>query len=433
MRVYDIIRKKREGMELTDGEIRFFVDGYTEGSIPDYQASAFLMAAFLQGLSFQETFSLTDAIVHSGKVLDLSRIPGIKADKHSTGGVGDGVSLAVAPVAAACGLKVAMMSGRGLGHTGGTLDKLESIQGYRCDLSEGEFARVVERVGCSIIGQTAELAPADKKLYALRDVTATVDKKELIAASILGKKLAEGIDCLVLDVKCGSGAFMKTEADARELASLMVRIARERGKKVTALITDMDTPLGNAVGNSMEVIEAIDCLRGRAPQDYTELVYELSSRMLLLAGYGTPEECRTQCERAVESGAAFAKFKEMVGAQGGNVGWIEDTELFPRAPCSRIVRAERDGFISHMDAEGYGTAALLLGAGRQKKEDAIDYSAGIRILKKTGDEVLEGDGIAVLFASDEALFPAAEKRLLASVRYSDAPPPARPLVLGVVG
>lgn len=294
-----------------------------------------------------------------------------------------------------------MMSGRGLGHTGGTLDKLESIEGYRCDLSEAEFLRTIERVGCSIIGQTDSLAPADKKLYALRDVTATVDKKELIAASILGKKLAEGIDCLVLDVKCGSGAFMKTEADARELAALMVRIARSCGKKVTALITDMDTPLGNAVGNSLEVMEAADCLRGRAPEDYTRLTYELASRMLYLAGFGSPEACRTQCERAVESGAAFRKFREMVAAQGGNVDWIDDTTLFPRAACSRIVRAPRDGFISRIDTEKYGTAAVLLGAGRQRKEDGVDFSAGIRILKKTGDAVAAGDGIAVLFASHE--------------------------------
>lgn len=432
MRAYDIIRRKRDGEELTDGEIRFFVRGYTEGDIPDYQASAFLMAAFLRGLSFDETVSLTDAIVHSGRTLDLGKIPGVKADKHSTGGVGDGVSLAVAPIAAACGLKVAMMSGRGLGHTGGTLDKLESIEGYRCDLSEAEFLRTIERVGCSIIGQTDSLAPADKKLYALRDVTATVDKKELIAASILGKKLAEGIDCLVLDVKCGSGAFMKTEADARELAALMVRIARSCGKKVTALITDMDTPLGNAVGNSLEVMEAADCLRGRAPEDYTRLTYELASRMLYLAGFGSPEACRTQCERAVESGAAFRKFREMVAAQGGNVDWIDDTTLFPRAACSRIVRAPRDGFISRIDTEKYGTAAVLLGAGRQRKEDGVDFSAGIRILKKTGDAVAAGDGIAVLFASHEELFPQAEKLLSASVGYSDAPPPARPLVLGTV-
>lgn len=432
MRAYDIIRRKRDGMELTEEEIRAFVRGYTDGSIPDYQASAFLMAAFIRGLSFEETLALTDAIVHSGQVLNFDAVPGIKADKHSTGGVGDGVSLAVAPIAAACGLKVAMMSGRGLGHTGGTLDKLESIEGYRCNLSEEEFSRAVRETGCSIIGQTEALAPADKKLYALRDVTATVDKKELIAASILGKKLAEGIDCLVLDVKCGSGAFMKTEADARELASLMVRIARRYNKKVTALVTDMDAPLGNAIGNSIEVIEAIDCLRGRAPDDYTELTYELAARMLYLAGGGSLEDCRTQCERAVESGDALRKFREMVGAQGGNTAWIDDPELFPRAPFSRIVRARQDGFIGHMDAEGYGTAALLLGAGRQKKEDPVDHSAGIRILKKTGDEVSEGDGIAVMFASDEALFAGAERLISRSVRYAPDPPAPRSLVLGVI-
>lgn len=266
MRMYDVIRKKRDGGELSENEIGFFVRGYTRGEIPDYQASALLMAAYLKGLSFAETDALTREIIRSGTTLDLSGIEGIKADKHSTGGVGDGVSLAVAPIVAACGVKVAMMSGRGLGHTGGTLDKLEAIEGYDCYLSEKKFREVIASVGCSIIGQTDALAPADKKLYALRDVTATVDKKELIAASILGKKLAEGIDCLVLDVKVGSGAFMKTEEEARALASLMVRIAKEHGKKVTALLTDMDVPLGNAAGNSLEVIEAVECLQGRRPR-----------------------------------------------------------------------------------------------------------------------------------------------------------------------
>lgn len=433
MRAYDIIRRKRDGEELTREEIGFFVREYTEGSIPDYQASAFLMAAYLRGLSFDETVALTDAIVHSGKVLDFgAEGVGVTADKHSTGGVGDGVSLAVAPIAAACGLRVAMMSGRGLGHTGGTLDKLESIEGYRTNLSEAEFCSVVERVGCSIIGQTNSLAPADKKLYALRDVTATVDRKELIAASILGKKLAEGIDCLVLDVKCGSGAFMKTEADARALAELMVRIAKSCGKRVTALITDMDTPLGNAVGNSLEVIEAIECLEGRAPEDYTELTLELASRMLYLAGMGSLEECRTDCEKAVESGAAFRKFKEMVAAQGGNAEWVDDTTLFPRAACSKIVRADCAGFIRRIDTEAYGTAAVLLGAGRQKKEDGVDYSAGIRVLKKTGDRVEEGDALAVLFAADETLFPEAERLLAGSFEYSDEPPEPRPLILEIV-
>lgn len=275
--------KKRDGKELSSEEIEFFIRGYTAGEIPDYQASALLMAAYLRGLSFAETDALTSAVLHSGSILDLSDVPGIKADKHSTGGVGDGVSLAVAPLAAACGVKVAMMSGRGLGHTGGTLDKLESIEGYNCYLSPERFRSVVESVGCSIIGQTEDLAPADKKLYALRDVTATVNKKELITASILGKKLAEGINCLVLDVKTGSGAFMKTTEEARALAALMVRIAKEHGVKVSALITDMDCPLGNAVGNSLEVIEAIECLKGRAPEDYTSLAIELAARMLYLA------------------------------------------------------------------------------------------------------------------------------------------------------
>ena len=432
MRMYDVIRKKRDGGELSENEIGFFVRGYTRGEIPDYQASALLMAAYLKGLSFAETDALTREIIRSGTTLDLSGIEGIKADKHSTGGVGDGVSLAVAPIVAACGVKVAMMSGRGLGHTGGTLDKLEAIEGYDCYLSEKKFREVIASVGCSIIGQTDALAPADKKLYALRDVTATVDKKELIAASILGKKLAEGIDCLVLDVKVGSGAFMKTEEEARALASLMVRIAKEHGKKVTALLTDMDVPLGNAAGNSLEVIEAVECLQGRAPEDYTLLATELSARMLFLSGKGALDECRLMCEKAVESGAAFRKFRDMVAAHGGNTEWIDDVSLFPSAKYSRIVRAERDGYISRIDTEAYGTAGVLLGAGRRKKEDAVDPVAGIRILKKTGDEVRAGDGIAVLFASEEGLFDEAEKTLSASLEYSDVQPEKRGLILDVV-
>lgn len=432
MRAYDVIRRKRDGGELTDGEIKFFIGEYVKGNIPDYQAAAFLMAAYLKGLSFCETAALTGAIVDSGSTLDLSGIKGVKADKHSTGGVGDGVSLAVAPIVAACGVKVAMMSGRGLGHTGGTLDKLESVEGYDCYLSEERFKSVVEKVGCSIIGQTDSLAPADKKLYALRDVTATVDKKELIAASILGKKLAEGIDCLVLDVKVGSGAFMKTEAEARALAELMVYIAKQHGKKVTALLTDMDSPLGNVAGNSLEVIEAIECLRGRADEDYALLTTELAARMLYLAGKGGLAECRAEAETAMKNGAGLRKFREMVAAHGGNAEWIDDPSLFPKAKYSRAVRAEKSGYIFRIDTEGYGTAALLLGAGRLKKEDRIDPAAGIRILKKTGDRVEKGEEIAVLYASDESLFAEAEKKLSASLTYSAEPPEKRALILGTI-
>lgn len=433
MRVYDVIRRKRDGEELTDGEIRAFVDGYVRGEIPDYQVSAFLMAAYLKGLTFDETMSLTSATIGSGKTLELSKIEGIKADKHSTGGVGDGVSLAVAPIVAACGVKVAMMSGRGLGHTGGTLDKLESIEGYDCFLSEERFKQVVENVGCSIIGQTDSLAPADKKLYALRDVTATVDKKELIAASILGKKLAEGIDCLVLDVKTGSGAFMKTESEARALAELMVSVAKEYGKKAVALLTDMDVPLGNAVGNSLEVVEAIEFLRGRADEDYAMLTTELAAYMLYLAGKGSLNECRAECKRAVASGAAFRKFREMVAVHGGNTDWIDDTSLFPKAKYSRSVYARESGFISRIDTEAYGTASLLLGAGRMKKEDPVDFSAGIRILKKTGDRVEKGEEIAVLFSSEEKLFAEAERTLSDALTYAESRPKKRPLILDVIG
>lgn len=432
MRAYDVIRRKRDGEELTAHEIGFFVDGYVKGEIADYQASAFLMAAYLRGLSFDETVSLTNAIVASGTTLDLGCIDGVKTDKHSTGGVGDGVSLAVAPIVAACGVKVAMMSGRGLGYTGGTLDKLESIEGYDCYLSEARFKATVEKVGCSIVGQTDNFAPADKKLYALRDVTATVDNKELIAASILGKKLAEGIDCLVLDVKVGSGAFMKTLPEARALAELMVKIAKTRGKKVTALLTDMDCPLGNAVGNSLEVVEAIECLNGRAEKDYAELTRELSARMLCLAGKGDINVCRKACDDAVNSGAALRVFKDMVSAHGGNAAWIENTSLFPKAKYSQIVFAEKEGYISRIDTEAYGTASLVLGAGRRKKEDSIDYAAGIRILKKTGDFVCKGEPVAELCASDKTLFKESEKILSESLSYSETPPQKRPLILDVI-
>ena len=432
MRMTDLIVKKRNGLALSEEEIYEMINRYTDGTIPDYQMSAMMMAISFRGMTEEETLALTLAMEKSGEGLDLSGIKGIKVDKHSTGGVGDKTSLALTPMVAACGIPVAKMSGRGLGHTGGTIDKLESFPGFHTNLTTEQFVHNVNTIGIAIMGQTKDLAPADKKLYALRDVTATVDKKELIAASILGKKLAEGIDCLVLDVKVGSGAFMKTEEEARALASLMVRIAKEHGKKVTALLTDMDVPLGNAAGNSLEVIEAVECLQGRAPEDYTLLATELSARMLFLSGKGALDECRLMCEKAVESGAAFRKFRDMVAAHGGNTEWIDDVSLFPSAKYSRIVRAERDGYISRIDTEAYGTAGVLLGAGRRKKEDAVDPAAGIRILKKTGDEVRAGDGIAVLFASEEGLFDEAEKTLSASLEYSDVQPEKRGLILDVV-
>ena len=372
MRMYDIIKTKRDGGVLSKEQIDYFVKEYTNGMIPDYQVAALLMAVYFQGMNEAETLALTLAMAESGDCLSLSAIHGVTADKHSTGGVGDKTTLVLAPMAAVLGVKMAKMSGRGLGHTGGTIDKLESFPGFSTALSEEKFIQNVNTIGMAITGQTGNLAPADKKLYALRDVTDTVDSLPLIASSIMSKKIAAGADTIVLDVKVGSGAFMKTEEEARALASLMVRIAKEHGKKVTALLTDMDVPLGIAAGNSLEVIEAVECLQGRAPEDYTLLATELSARMLFLSGKGALDECRLMCEKAVESGAAFRKFRDMVAAHGGNTEWIDDVSLFPSAKYSRIVRAEREGYISRIDTEAYGTAGVLLGAGRRKKEDAVD-------------------------------------------------------------
>lgn len=426
MRFVDVIRKKRDGEALDKEEIEAFVSDYTAGEIPDYQASAFLMACFLRGLNEEETVTLTKAMLHSGEVIawNLSHT----VDKHSTGGVGDGVSLAIAPIVAACGGKVAMMSGRGLGHTGGTLDKLESIPGYCAQLPTERFQEIVKEVGASIIGQTDCLAPADKKLYALRDATGTVESIPLITASILGKKLAEGVDALVLDVKAGSGAFMKTETDAKRLAETMCAIAKKAGKRVSAFVTNMDRPLGNAVGNSLEVIEAIDCLKGRAPEDYTELVYTLSAEMLRLCGAAKEEDCLGRVMRAVEDGTALAVFRRMVELHGGDASWIDDSSKFPKAKYERVVCAPQDGYIVSIDTERYGLAALLLGAGRNRKEDAIDHAAGISVLKNTGDFVRLGEPIAVLFTNEEARLDEGEKVLTEAVSYDAKQPKRRPLI-----
>ena len=430
MRMYDIIKKKRDGGKLSEAEINYFVKGCTDGSIPDYQISALCMAIYFQGMDLEETTALTLAVRDSGEKLDFSNIKGIRVDKHSTGGVGDKTSLVIAPIVASLGLKVAKMSGRGLGHTGGTVDKLESIPNFNTALSTEDFERIVNETGIAIVGQTATLAPADKKLYAIRDVTATVDSMPLIAASIMGKKLAADDDCIVLDVKTGSGSFMKTIEDSKKLAELMVGIGKKAGKKVLALITDMDVPLGNAIGNSLEVKEAIATLHGKGPKDFTEVCFALASDMLYLAGLGTENECRVLANNAIKSGNAFNKFREMVVAQGGDVSVIDDPSKFPEAKYKENVYAEKSGYISKVDTEGYGIASLMLGAGRNAVGENIDYSAGIVLKKKTGDFVRVGEAIATLYTDDETRIREVIQRFNDATFISDEKPQKCNLILG---
>ncbi len=429
MRMYDVIKNKRDGKELTTEEIRFFVSGYVDGRIPDYQASALCMAIYFKGMSLRETTDLTLAIRDSGEKLDFSAIKGIRVDKHSTGGVGDKTSLVVTPIVASLGVKVAKMSGRGLGHTGGTIDKLESIPGFNATLTQSEFEKIVNDIGIAITGQSNELAPADKLLYALRDVTATVDSMPLIASSIMGKKLAADDDCIVLDVKTGSGSFMKTQEESEELAEIMVGIGKQAGKKMLALVTDMDIPLGNAIGNSLEVIEAIETLKGNGSEDFTEVCITLAADMLYLAEKGTREQCKSLVENSIKNGTALETFAKMVSSQGGDVTCVYDTNKFPKAKFCYEVKSDKDGYVYHVDTEGYGIASLLLGAGRNTKDDEIDFSAGILLKKKTGDRVDVGDTVAVLYANDEKLFAAAEKKLLDSTEIRTEEPQKRPLVL----
>ena len=432
MRMCDIIRKKRDGGVLSDAEIKWFIKGVKEGSVPDYQISALCMAIYFRGMNIEETTALTLAIRDSGKVLDFSEINGLRVDKHSTGGVGDKTSLVVAPIVASLGVKVAKMSGRGLGHTGGTIDKLEAIPGFRTDIPLDEFKKIVNRVGIAIVGQSEDLAPADGKLYSLRDVTSTVDSMPLIVSSIMGKKLAADDDCIVLDVKTGSGAFMKTLDGSRELARQMVEIGKRAGKRMCALITDMDRPLGHAIGNSLEVIEAIETLKGNGPADLTELCITLASRMLFLAEKGTLDECEANVKRVIENGEALNTFANMVEAQGGEKSWILDSSKFPKAKYSYTVNAKSSGYISSVDTEGYGTSSLLLGAGRNTAEDTIDSAAGIILIKKNGDYVEKGDAIAELFAEKEEYFENAKNKLLASTVIDSTPPCSVPLVLDIV-
>ena len=428
MRMIDILEKKKLGHTLTAEELKFFVDGYTRGEIPDYQAAAFCMAVRLMGMESEETAALTMAMAESGDQSDLSSIPGIKVDKHSTGGVGDKTTLVIGPMVAACGVPVAKMSGRGLGHTGGTLDKLESIPGFRISMPTEEFFNIVNNVGISVIGQTGNLAPADKKLYALRDVTATVDSLPLIASSIMSKKLASGADAIVLDVKAGSGAFMKTTDSARQLAREMVAIGHHAGRNTVALITNMDRPLGKSIGNSLEVIEAIETLRNNGPADFTELCIELAANMLLLAEKGTLEECRAMAQQTLLDGSALQKFREMCAVQGGNPAVCDDYSLFPQASIRRELYASESGFIASMATQSCGTAAMLLGAGRATKEDSIDHSAGILLHVKPGDSVEKGQLLAELFTNDESSLTAAEKLLRESIYLSPEQPQIQPLI-----
>ena len=432
MRLYDIIKKKRDGGELTTEEIDFFIRGVTDGSIPDYQISALCMAIYFRGMNVRETSDLTFAVRDSGDRLDFSAIKGVRADKHSTGGVGDKTSLVVGPIVASLGVKVAKMSGRGLGHTGGTVDKLEAIPGLKTTLAEGDFIRQVNDIGIAIIGQSREFAPADKKLYALRDVTATVDSMPLIAARIMGKKLAADDDCIVLDVKTGSGSFMKSVERSRDLARLMVDIGKRAGKKMVALITDMDVPLGYAIGNSLEVIEAVETLKGRGPEDLTEVCLTLAAHMLSLAGMGTPEEAKMLAKRALSDGSALKKLQEMVARQGGDPACIDDTNKFAKAQYAYAVKSEKAGYITRVDTEAYGLASLALGAGRNTAEDTIDYSAGIILQKKTGDYVEKGETLATLYSNDERKFETAERILLAATSFGPTMPEKTPLIYDIV-
>lgn len=413
MRMYDLIQKKRDGGELTGEEIRFFIKGYTAGEIPDYQVSALLMAIYFQKMTEAETLELTMAMCESGDRLDLSSIPGIKVDKHSTGGVGDKTSLALTPLVAACGIPVAKMSGRGLGHTGGTIDKLESFQGFSTALTGQQFLENVKRIGIAIMGQTLSLAPADKKLYALRDVTATVDNLSLIASSIMSKKLAAGADAIVLDVKTGSGAFMKREQDARALAQEMVRIGNSAGRKTIAVISDMDQPLGRAIGNALEVKEAIDTLQGKGPEDFLELCMTLGSCMLIAGGKAqTKQEARVLLTEALESGRALQKLAEFVSAQGGNGEDVYHPERLPKAALQRPVTAWAEGYLSEMVCDEIGMCSLILGGGRETKDSVIDLAVGIVLEKKVGDYVRKGDVIAVLHANDEEKCVEAQERFV---------------------
>ena len=432
MRMYDIIEKKKMGESLTDDEIHFVIDGYVKGTIPDYQVSPLLMAIYFSGMDDRETAALTKAMMNSGDVVDLSEFGDATVDKHSTGGVGDKTSLVVAPIMASLGCKMAKMSGRGLGHTGGTVDKLESIPGFKTSLSPDEFFDQVRNTGLAIIGSTANLAPADKKLYALRDVTATVDSVPLIASSIMSKKLAAGAHNIVLDVKIGSGAFMKTEEDGRTLARKMVDIGKSFGRNIAAVVTNMDRPLGFAVGNSLEVLEAVSVLKNESRGDLRDICVALASNLLSLCYGWSEEESEARANEAIESGAALEKFKEWITAQGGDASFVDDPSLLGKAEYTFEFKAERDGYISHMNAETIGKTASVLGAGREKKTDDIDHTAGIILKRKTGDYVKKGETIALFYTSKEESEKAAAEMFSSAADFSDESPIEKPLVYGVI-
>ena len=433
MRAVDIIVSKRDGRALSRDQIRSFVSGVTEGTLPDYQASALLMAIVLRGMSAEETAWLTDAMVHSGVRVDLSGIPGVKVDKHSTGGVGDKASLVLAPLAAACGVPVPMMSGRGLGHTGGTLDKLEAIPGFRVNLSLEEMKAALARTGCAMLGQTEQIAPADKKLYALRDVTGTVESIPLISASIMSKKIAEGIDALVLDVKTGSGAFMKTEADSRRLAESLVSIGNASGVRTEAIITAMDAPLGCAVGNALEVIECIEVLKGRGPADLVEVSLELAERMLLV-GKVAPDrpDAKRRVAEARASGAGLERFRRIIEGQGGDPRVVDDYGRLPQVPGRHEVTADRGGYVVRLDAELVGRASVALGAGRDRIEDSIDPAVGIMVRATVGDRVGAGDPVLELHYRDPGRLNAALALLARAVTIGDDRPVVRRRLVGEV-
>jgi pyrimidine-nucleoside phosphorylase/thymidine phosphorylase len=434
MRTVDLIQRKRDGAELSPGEIEFLVEGYTNGDIPDYQMSAFLMAVYFSGMSDREVSRLTECMLRSGDTVDLSEIPGVKVDKHSTGGVGDKTSLIVAPLAAAAGVVVPMMSGRALGHTGGTLDKLESIPGFRTDLTAEEFQKQLAELGLCFIGQTDQLAPADRKLYALRDVTATVESIPLISSSIMSKKLAEGVDALVLDIKVGNGAFMKKQVDARRLAQTMVGIARRMDKKAQALITDMSQPLGYAVGNALEVMEASQTLQNAGPTDLTKLSIELAARMIFLGKKAaTLDEARRAAERHLVDLSGYKKLKQVVAAQGGNPQALDRFELLPNATGMREIASPRGGYVSIIDARDIGVASNMIGAGRDRKEDAIDPAVGIILEVKVGEKVEAGSVLCRLYYTKEDRVEEAAGMVEDAFRISAQKPEERELILEVVG
>jgi pyrimidine-nucleoside phosphorylase len=433
VRAVDVILKKRGGGVLSREEIRYFVDGATAGTVPDYQTAALLMAVVLRGMTAQETASLTEAMVASGVRLDLGDVDGVKVDKHSTGGVGDKTSLILAPIAAACGVAVPMMSGRGLGHTGGTLDKLESIPGFRVDLSLAEMKRVLARTRCVMIGQTAEIAPADKRLYALRDVTGTVESIPLISASIMSKKIAEGIDALVLDVKTGSGAFMKTEDDSRRLAESLVAIGNASGVKTEAVITAMDAPLGRAVGNALEVIECVEVLKGGGPADLVDVSIELAARMLVLGKVADDlADADRRAREAIQSGAALERFRQIVEAQSGDPRVVDDYSRLPRAPYRHVVEAARPGYVTRLDAELIGRASNALGAGRDRVEDPVDPAVGISIRAAARAAVRAGDPVLELHYRDRARLQRALALASQAIGIGDDRPSRAPLIIGEV-